>query len=245
MAALFFFRSSGRRRQFGRVPPLCYHGGMTWRTRMVQRDLFRQPTDVLAQRLLGLVLVHESEAGTCAGRIVECEMYQGPHDKGAHSYGGIPTARTAVMYGPPGHAYVYLIYGMYWCFNVVSAVQSIPHAILVRALEPLDGVDTMLMRQPPSPKVPDIRKVASGPGKVCRALGIDRHAYGLSLWQPPLYLAHPPQPWPAYTIASGPRINIGYAEEAQHWPWRFWVDGHPAVSGPRRPQVALRTPPPV
>ncbi len=218
---------------------------MTWRTQIVDRELFREPTDVLAKRLLGLVLVHETPEGTTAGRIVECEMYQGPHDKGAHSYGGIPTARTQVMYGPAGHAYVYLIYGMYWCFNVVSAPEGVPHAILVRALEPLDGIDTMLMRQPLGTRPPNPHRLASGPGKLCRAMGIDRRAYDQPLWEPPLYLAYPGRPWPTYTIASGPRINIAYAEEAQQWPWRFWVDGHPGVSGPRRPQVLARTPPPI
>ncbi|MCY0878583.1 MAG: DNA-3-methyladenine glycosylase [Firmicutes bacterium] len=194
----------------------------------VDAAFFEQPTEAIAYQLLNLVLVHEVPDGIMAGRIVECEMYQGPQDRGAHSFGGKPTPRTEVMYGPPGHAYVYLIYGMYHCFNVVTGSVGLPHAILVRALEPLAGRDLMLRRTAAKRAAPD--RVAAGPGKLCQALNIDRRLNGHALWRPPLYLARPPEPWASYRVARGPRINIGYAAEAQAYPWRFWVDGHPAVS---------------
>ena len=200
---------------------------------IVSRDFFRQPTEDLARQLLGLILVKDTAEGIAAGRIVECEMYQGPLDKGAHSYGGTPTRRTKVMYGPPGHAYVYLIYGMYYCLNVVTAKEGIPHAILIRALSPVWGLPLMLSRQKGGGaglKNSQRTRVASGPGKLCRALEVTQSDYGHPLWNPPLYLLKPHQPWPAYDIARGPRINIAYAEEAVEFLWRFWVYGDPHVS---------------
>ncbi|MCY0897598.1 MAG: DNA-3-methyladenine glycosylase [Firmicutes bacterium] len=205
----------------------------------VTSRFFEQATESLAYQLLDLVLVHESPEGLVAGRIVECEMYQGPDDKGAHSFGGKPTPRTAVMYGPPGHAYIYLIYGMYYCFNVVTGEAGLPHAILVRALEPLVGVDVMLSRT--RNKSVASNRLAAGPGKLCQVLGIDRRLNAHALWRPPLYLARPMSRWPTYQVARGPRINIGYAGEAQAWPWRFWVVGHPAVSV-KAPPVRVESP---
>lgn len=198
-----------------------------WRSLMVSNSLWEKSTEEIAYQLLDLVLVRETADGIMAGRIVECEMYQGPGDKGAHSYGGVPTPRTEVMYGAGGVAYVYLIYGMYHCLNVVTGPQGTPHAILIRALEPLVGVEQM--RQAVKPGVDD-RTLLAGPGKICRALNIDRTFNGHPLWRPPLYLAQWPEGWPPYEVSRGPRINIGYAEEAQHFPWRFWVAHHPSVS---------------
>lgn len=196
----------------------------------VNHQFFEQSTERVARALLNLVLVHETDEGVMAGRIVECEMYQGPEDRGAHSYGGVPTPRTEIMYGPPGHAYVFLIYGMYDCLNVVTAPEGTPHAILIRALEPIEGLALMEARGRPTkhPK-PPIR-VAAGPGKLCRALGITRVFNGHPLDKPPLYLAEPTHPWPSYHVEVGARINIDYAGDAAHYPWRFWIAGHPSVS---------------
>lgn len=196
----------------------------------VSEDIWEQDTQTLARALLNLILVRETSDGVMAGRIVECEMYQGPEDRGAHSYGGVPTARTQVMFGPPGHAYVYLIYGMYECLNVVTAPVGVPHAILVRALEPLEGIALMRSHVPATKRPTSDQRLASGPGKLCRALEITRKFYGHPLDSPPLYLAYPRQPWPSYQRAMGPRINIDYAGEASQYPWRFWVHGHPSVS---------------
>jgi DNA-3-methyladenine glycosylase len=191
----------------------------------VQPSFFDRPTEQLGPLLLDLILVRHTADGLVAGRIVECEVYRGPSDRAAHSYGGRVTERTRVMYGPPGFAYIYLIYGMYHCLNVVTGPPGAPEAILIRALAPLAGVERMAGRSQ-DPR----HRIAAGPGKVCRALKIDRQFYGHPLWEPPLFLAPPQQPWPAYQVAQGPRIGIDYAEEARSYPWRFWVYNHPSVS---------------
>lgn len=195
-------------------------------------SLFEQSTEELARQLLGMVLVHETQEGTTAGRIVEVEMYRGVLDKAAHSYKGIPTKRTQVMFGRPGHAYVYFVYGMYHCFNVVAAPAGVPEAILVRALEPLCGYGLMANRRGmldvDRSRLAQLRRLTSGPGRLAAAMGITKEAYGLSLWQPPLYLvADAPS---SVAIGTGTRVNIGYAEEAQHFPWRYWLDGNAFVS---------------
>lgn len=208
----------------------------------VTPEFFQHPTETIARRLLNLLLVHETPEGIMAGRIVECEMYQGPSDRGAHSFGGVPTERTRVMYGPPGHAYVYLIYGMYDCLNVVTGPPGTPHAILIRALEPVEGMALMEVRRRPTKNPMPVARIASGPGKLCQVMGITRRDYGHPLWQPPLYLAVPRHPWSDYQVAIGPRINIDYAGEATGFPWRFWVYGHPAVSVKPRQFVTLQEP---
>lgn len=197
-----------------------------------------RPTEELAYQLLNWVLVHETPEGLLAGRVVECEMYQGPEDRGAHSFGGRPTARTQVMYGPAGYAYVYLIYGMYYCLNLVTASEGMPHAILIRALEPLEGIKQMMQNRSPA-KTASSARITSGPGKLCRALNIDRRYYGHPLWKEPLYLAQTLTPWGAYQIARGPRINIPYAGEASRYPWRFWVYNNPFVSQSSGPLISL------
>ncbi len=205
----------------------------------VDPTIFDQPTEELAYHLLDLVLVRQADDGVSAGRIVECEMYQGPDDKGAHSFGGKPTPRTRVMYGPAGRAYVYFIYGMYYCLNVVTQGVGTPHAILIRALEPLIGTDLMAARLGTIKGKRPLHSLASGPGKLCRAMAIDRQLYGHPLFLSPLYLVRPEAPWPSYRVARGPRVNIAYAEEAAAYAWRFWVAGHPSVSRPSGPVATV------
>lgn len=208
----------------------------------LDRSWLALPTEELALLLLNLVLVRESPEGMTAGRIVECEMYQGPEDRGAHSFGGVPTPRTAVMFGDAGRAYVYLIYGMHWCLNVVAAPAGVPHAILIRAVEPLCGYSLMASRQNAGRTVPKPTTVARGPGKLCRAMDISGAQNGHALWEPPLYLALPSKPFPPYEVAQGPRVNIGYAREAAEYPWRFWVHQSSFVSRPVN-QVSTIGPP--
>lgn len=203
---------------------------------IVKPSFFEEATDVLARRLLGMALVHETTEGTTAGLIVEVEMYRGPHDKGAHSYGGRRTIRTEVMYGPPGHAYVYFIYGMYYCFNVVAGARDQPEAILIRALKPMTGMDLMARRRGLK-EIPQTARqrsrLLSGPGRLAQGMAITKEQYGLPLWKPPLYIAEPAHSGRvAFEVASGPRINIGYAEEAKDYPWRFWIQGDASVSVP-------------
>ncbi|NMP23207.1 DNA-3-methyladenine glycosylase [Sulfobacillus harzensis] len=205
--------------------------------RPVDSAFFLQDTESIARQLLGLLLVRDAADGPMAGRIVECEMYQGPDDRGAHSFGGKPTARTQVMFGSPGRAYVYLIYGMYECLNVVTAPAGVPHAILIRALEPIVGIEQMRAHIPARKHPESDARIAAGPGKLCRALDITRSFYGHPLDQPPLYLAYPAVPWPPYEMGVGPRINIDYAGEAAAYPWRFWVKGNASVSVRERPRT--------
>ncbi len=190
----------------------------------VARDFFDRDVVVLARALLGCVLVHASEEGTTAGRIVETEAYRGPEDLGAHSAGGRRTERVAAMWGEAGHAYVYFIYGMHWAFNVVAGGHDEPHAVLIRAVEPVAGVELMAKRRGLSASD---RNLTSGPGKLCRAMGIDKQQYGLPLFAPPLFLAAGKR---RATVGRGPRIRIDYAGEWAAKPWRFWERGNPWVS---------------
>lgn len=192
-------------------------------------DDYAMPTLRLCRRLLGSWLVHCSADGLCAGRIVEVEAYLGPHDKGAHSCGGAPTTRTAAMFGDKGRAYVYLIYGMYWCFNIVTGPPDKPQAILVRALEPVTGLDLMRVRHG-RPHERD-HALCQGPGKLCRALAISKEHYGEDLRGSRLFVA-PGSLAPGERIATSPRIGIAYAEEYVMKPWRFYVRGNACVSGP-------------
>jgi DNA-3-methyladenine glycosylase len=198
----------------------------------VPRAWFDRPTLELAAALLGTVLVHDTPEGLTAARIVEVEAYRGPHDQAAHSYGGRRTARTEAMFWPPGHAYIYRIYGMYCCFDVVSAPDGHPEAVLVRAVEPLHGLPLMARRRSVTlsrpPTRAELRALGAGPGRLAQALGITMAQYGLPLWEPPLYIAAAPEPVPPEAVATGPRVNIGYAGEATAYPWRFWIRDHPA-----------------
>jgi DNA-3-methyladenine glycosylase len=194
-------------------------------------------------------LVRDDATGRRVGRIVEVEAYDGPDDQASHARFG-RTPRNAVMFGPAGVAYVYLVYGMYDCLNVVTGRDETPAAVLIRAVEPLEGIDLMRLdgarlrstrrrrlASPSShPRVPDAR-VASGPGLVGAAFGIDRSWTGIDLCDPasPLRLeTGPGDDAGADHFVATPRIGIGYAGEP--WaslPWRFSLAGHPSVSGAR------------
>lgn len=181
----------------------------------------------IARAMIGTILVHRTPEGTTAGRIVECEAYRGPQDLAAHSAGGRRTKRTEAMFGPPGHAYMFLLYGMHWAFNVVVAPEGHPHAILVRAIEPVLGADLMAARRgAPAESV----RLTNGPGKVCAALALDARAYGLDLCGDALFLAAGPRG----KVGRSPRINIDYAGAWVEKPWRFYERGNRYVSVPPR-----------
>jgi DNA-3-methyladenine glycosylase len=158
-------------------------------------------------------LLHDDGRNVRAGRIVETEAYQGPGDLAAHSSRGC-TPRTEVMFGPPGHAYVYFIYGFWHCLNVVTGAPGIPHAVLLRALEPLG----------------DLEERTWGPGLLCRALHIDRRLNGADLRGDVLWLERPPSGAPRPRIASSTRIGVEYAGEWARRPWRFFDSRSPYVS---------------
>ncbi|MBE3583887.1 MAG: DNA-3-methyladenine glycosylase [Limnochordaceae bacterium] len=186
------------------------------------------------------------------GRIVETEAYMGPEDRAAHSYGGRRTARNEVMYGPAGVAYVYFIYGMYYCFNIVAASPGVPQAVLIRALEPLSGLEEMAARRglswplPPSDSKAGLRArrlLTSGPGRLCQAMGITREHNGLDLTTSELFcVSETPAigrsadgsggvPAARLDIKAAPRINVAYAgPEWASLPWRFYLKDSPYVS---------------
>lgn len=182
--------------------------------RLTQR-FFARRSDEVARALIGKTLV----CGDRAGVIVETEAYLGPDDLASHARFG-KTERNAVMFGPGGVAYVYLIYGMYDMFNVVTGPAGRAQAVLVRAVEPVRGIAGGAA-------------AARGPGKLTRALGISRHHNGTDLMRSPdIFVAPGPRVAPE-RIARGPRIGIDYAGDWAHAPLRFWLDGHPSVSRPR------------
>jgi DNA-3-methyladenine glycosylase len=180
----------------------------------------------LARRLLGARLVVPARDGRrVSGIIVETEAYQGPEDRASHAYAGRRTRRTETMYARGGTAYVYFVYGMYHQFNVVTNVEGVPHAVLVRALEPVEGLDLMRRRRGAGTE----RDLTSGPGKLCIALGIDRRLDGADLRGDRIWL-EAGRRVPAAAIAAGPRVGIDYAREWAARPWRFWLRGSPFVS---------------
>jgi len=189
------------------------------------RKFYQRSALEVAPKLLGKTLVHKSGESVTAGVIVETEAYVGPDDKGAHSCGGVPTERTAVMYGDGGFAYVYLIYGMYSCFNVVANAKDKPEAVLIRAIEPIEGVELMKTRR----KTDNLYNLCSGPGKLCQALGITRFDSGADLCGGEIYILDNPLPENA-EIRVSPRINIDYAEEYRDVLWRFFLDDNRFVS---------------
>ena len=196
------------------------------------REFYTRPNVLtVARDLLGKLLVVPTRDGMrISGLIVETEAYRGPQDRASHAYGGRRTNRTETMYGLGGTAYVYFVYGMYNQFNVVTNVQGIPHAVLVRALEPVEGIEIMRQRRH---GLSD-HNLTNGPGKLCIALGIDRSLDRADLTGDTVWLEQG-RPVARSKIVSGPRIGIDYAEEWIDKPWRFWIRDNPFVS--RRPKI--------
>jgi DNA-3-methyladenine glycosylase len=193
------------------------------------REFYTHPSVVtVARRLLGQLLVVPTRSGRVSGIIVETEAYRGPEDRASHAWSGRRTLRTETMYARGGTAYVYFVYGMYFQFNVVTGVADVPHAVLVRALEPVEGLPLMRRRRGGG----TLRGLTSGPGKLCIALGIDRRFDRADLLGDRIWIEARP-PVPARAIAAGPRVGIDYAETWVDRPWRFRLRDSPFVSGPR------------
>jgi DNA-3-methyladenine glycosylase len=204
--------------------------------RALPRAFYLRPTLRVARGLLGKVLVHATAEGAAAGRIVEVEAYRGPADRAAHSYRGHRSPRNEAMYGPPGHAYVYLIYGMHHCVNVVCQPAGVPEAVLIRALEPVAGEELMRRRRGLAADAPSWR-LCRGPGALCQALGITRRQNGSDLVHGPLRILDRPAPGRAKIVRT-PRVGVAYAGDDAARPWRFAVLGSRAVSGPQPPSTA-------
>ncbi|RFU41084.1 DNA-3-methyladenine glycosylase [Actinomadura logoneensis] len=196
------------------------------------RDFFDGPVETVAPLLLGSVLVHATDEGTVAVRLTEVEAYAGPRDPASHAYRG-QTARNAVMFGPPGHAYVYFTYGMHYCANLVCGPAGTASGILLRAGEIIGGEELAVARRPRS----SVRDLARGPARLCNALAIARAENGLDVCDPdsPLRVL-PGDRIDAAAVRSGPRVGVNGGKDT---PWRFWIDGDPTVSV-YRPHVPRR-----
>ena len=180
--------------------------------RKLPRSFYDRDTISVAKELLGKILVHKSRGADQAGKIVEVEAYLGPHDLAAHSARGL-TERNRVMFGPPGHAYVYFIYGMYYCMNVVTEREGHASAVLLRAVEPVKNLEGR----------------TCGPGLLCRAMRIDRKLNGRDLLSDNFFIAEPDEA-ELFSIVKRPRIGVDYAK---HWAGRhlrFYIKGNPFVS---------------
>lgn len=190
----------------------------------LSRAWFDRPSTDIARDLLGARLVHDAQGGPVGGRIVEVEAYAGPEDQAAHSARG-RTARNAVMFGPPGHLYVYLVYGLHHCMNVVTGPGEKPEAVLIRALAIDEGLELARARR--GPRAVDTR-LAAGPGNVGQALGVDRSLNGLDLLTGPIRIE--PRSGSAPPTRGGPRIGVDYAGPWAARPMRYWITDDPHVS---------------
>lgn len=188
------------------------------------RAFFERPALEVARAAIGAIVLHRSAAGVAAGRIVETEAYQGPEDQAAHSAGGRRTKRNESMWGAAGHAYLFMLYGQHWALNLVTGRPEQPHAVLVRALEPLPPFDVMVQRRGmPADRV----ELTNGPGKLCAALGLDGSQDGADLCGgSPLLVAA----GRGGAVGTSARINIDYAGDWVGKPWRLYERGNRYVS---------------
>lgn len=200
-------------------------------TYKLQREFYKKPALEAARDILGKILVHESPEGVTSGRIVEVEAYIGPEDRASHAYNNLRTTRTEIQFGEGGFAYIYLIYGMYYCFNIVTGGLNSPEVIFIRAIEPLRGLDLMLKRRGwAKDSGKKLNSLCNGPGKLCTAMGITKDLYGCDLTIGPIYVTEDDSKNSDYEIATTPRINIDYAGKDKHLLWRFIIANSDYIS---------------
>jgi DNA-3-methyladenine glycosylase len=192
---------------------------------------YRRPAEDVARDLLGRYLVHEVEGARLVVELVETEAYLGAPDLASHAAGGRRTARNESLYLPGGHAYVYFIYGMHFCLNAVTGEAGVGSAVLLRAGSPAEGLAEMAANRKLL-RAPRPGDLAGGPGKLCKALAVDRAFDGVRLDRGPLRITHG-VPVLEEAVARGPRVGVDYAGEAAAWPLRFALRGNPHVSRPR------------
>lgn len=198
----------------------------------LDKTFYRRDTLPVAKELLGKKLVHKINGKILSGIIVETEAYMGIQDKAAHSYGGRKTERTKVMFEAGGVSYIYFIYGLYYCFNVVTAEEGIPQAVLIRALQPVEGIEDMALLRV-NKNIKELTKkqiinIANGPAKLCSALKLDKTLNAVSLTSDILYIED--VNYNNFEIVETTRIGIDYAEEAKDYPWRFYIKDNPYIS---------------
>lgn len=192
----------------------------------------RRPAERVARELLGATLVRRLDGEILSLRIVETEAYVGPEDRACHAFAGRRTARTEVMFLAGGHAYVYFVYGMHHCLNVVTGPAERGEAVLIRAGEPLEGVETMKRRRGLAERAAKPGEIAGGPARLCQALGIDRALNGVRFGEGELHLLRG-QPIEECDVVRSPRVGVDYAGEAAAWSLRFSIRGNQHVSRPR------------
>lgn len=199
----------------------------------VKREFYNRPTLMVAQDLLGKIIVKIHKDRVISGRIVETEGYIGAIDKAAHCYGNKMTPRTRVMFGQPGRAYVYLIYGMYHCLNVVTEPEGTAAAVLIRGIEPLEGIEQIIQNRYNRPMEQvtkaQLKNLSNGPGKLCRAFDITKTHNEMDLCGDTFFIAEEEYQEP-FEVITTKRVNIDYAEEAIDFPWRFYIKDNPHVS---------------
>lgn len=186
---------------------------------VIEREFYLRDANLVAHDLIGKILVH----GETSGIIVETEAYKSD-DKASHSYNNRRTSRTEIQFREGGYAYIYMIYGMYYCFNVTANLPDIPEAVLIRALEPLDGIELMKSRR----KTDKIVNLCNGPGKLCQALNITKADYGKDLCGEKIYILD--NPVKNIKVMTSPRINIDYSEECKDFLWRYFAAENKFVS---------------
>lgn len=197
------------------------------------KAFYKDDTVLVARALLGCVLWRIIDGEVLAGRIVETEAYLGANDLASHARRGLRSARNEAMYLEGGHAYVYFTYGMHYCMNVVTGETDVAEAVLLRALQPLHGIDRMKRSRTRARTEYDL---ANGPGKLCQALEIDKSLNGHSLRSADFFISKRDMVIDDRDIAVGPRIGVDYAEDATHWPLRFFFAGNRYVSAWRNPR---------
>ena len=198
----------------------------------LNREFYNRDAHIVAKELLGKVLVRKTEEGIVKGRIVEVEVYKGTEEAMDYACHGFPmkrTSRTEIMFGEAGHAYIYLIYGMYSCLNIICNEENVPECVLIRALEPLEGIEVMQARR----KQEKLYALCSGPGKLCQALALTKNENGMDLCGEELYVEE--TKIGKLQIAESKRINIDYAKEAKDFLWRYTIAQHPDLSVKKRP----------
>lgn len=189
----------------------------------LDQTFFEAPVLELAKQLVGQLIVHETPNGVIVAKIVETEAYHGPEDRAAHSYGNRRTKRTEIMFDEPGYVYTYQMH-THTLMNVVCGPRGIPHAVLLRAAEPIEGLHLMQENRGEKVKMKDW---TNGPGKLSKALGVTMNYYGHRWTEQPLFLARGVE---SEEIETGPRVGIGNSGEAVHYPWRFFEKDNPYVS---------------
>lgn len=191
----------------------------------LNRNFYNRDARIVAQELIGKVLVRQYDGKIIKARITETEAYIGAIDKASHGYGGKITKRTKIMYGPPGYTYVYLIYGMYYCLNFVTEGEGVCSAVLVRAVEPVENIGLMCNNRYNKSlneiSKQQLKSISNGPGKLCIALNISKEDNGVDLTKKDIYLLD--DEYANFLVEKSKRINIDYAEEAKDFLWRYTI----------------------